>query len=292
MSHIAEDEFVPGNLLFADGSALKTTDGTTTSLITGSSTSYGYIDGVGANAKFNHILSFVLLSRSNVILADYHNHCLRSVDRLTNQTSTYSGNCTNRGYQDGVDALFTFPYSIILDYMNSQQLIISEHSLHALKTINVVNKNVITMFRYSAYDLNYLLQDPETGNIYVTFNHGVGLYIYQSNTFSIITGSTSSGFVEGELSQLRIEYPAGLAFLSRGTLLVADMNNNGLRVLDLTTNSSSSICTGVGGHSDGDASSCQLTQPWSLLKENDIVFISGTKYIRSMMRGRYPSETW
>ena len=241
MRHIAEDEYVPGNQLFADGSALKTTDGTTTSLITGSSTSYGYIDGVGANAKFNHILSFVLLSRSNVILADYHNHCLRSVDRLTNQTSTYSGNCTNRGYQDGVDALFTFPYSIILDYMNSQQLIISEHSSHTLKTINVVNKNVITMFRYSAYDLNYLLQDPETGNIYVTFNHGVGFYVYQSNTFSVITGSAIQGFSDGEFSQLKFRHLRGLAFLSRAILLVADVVNNRLRVLDLTTNTSSSI---------------------------------------------------
>ena len=176
--------------------------------------------------------------------------------------------------------------------MNSQQLIVSHPISRSLKTVNIVSKHASTIYYDSSYGLKYLLQDPATGNIYVTFNHGVGLYIYQSNTFSIITGSTSSGFVEGELSQLRIEYPAGLVFLSRGTLLVADMNNNGLRVLDLTTNSSSSICTGVGGHSDGDASSCQLTQPWSLLKENDIVFISGTKYIRSMMRGRYPSETW
>ena len=55
MYHIAEDEFVPGNLLFADWNALKTTDGTTTSLIAGSVTSFGYIEGVGANARFRKI---------------------------------------------------------------------------------------------------------------------------------------------------------------------------------------------------------------------------------------------
>ena len=47
MYHIAEDEFVPGNLLFADGHALKTTDGTTTSLSAGSSTSTRYLEDVG-----------------------------------------------------------------------------------------------------------------------------------------------------------------------------------------------------------------------------------------------------
>ena len=64
MYHIEEDEFVPGNLLFADLNALKTTDGTTTSLIAGSATTRGYLEDVGSNAKFNRIFSFLQLSRS------------------------------------------------------------------------------------------------------------------------------------------------------------------------------------------------------------------------------------
>ena len=152
---MAEDEFVPGNLLFADGSALKTTDGTTTSLIAGMSRSTGYIEGVSANARFNTILSFIQLSRSHVILTDAENHCLRSVDRTTNQTSTYSGNCTERGDKDGVDALFTWPFSMIVDLMNSQQLIISEFNSRSLKTINTVSKHVSTI--YPGHSLRYLL---------------------------------------------------------------------------------------------------------------------------------------
>ena len=105
--HIAEDELVSGNLLFADGDALKTTDGTKTSLI----------------ARFSSIHSFAQLSRSEVIFTDFNNHCLRSLDRKTNQTSTYSGNCTNIGHRDGVDALLAHLVSVILDLMNSQQLI-------------------------------------------------------------------------------------------------------------------------------------------------------------------------
>ena len=95
MLHIAEDEFVPGNLLFADGNALKTTDGTTTSVIAGSSILAWYLEDVGSNARFSGIFSFLQLSRSHIVLADYFNYCFRSVDRTTNLTSTYSGNCTN-----------------------------------------------------------------------------------------------------------------------------------------------------------------------------------------------------
>ena len=50
MYHIAEDEFVPGSLLFADGHALKTFDGTTTSIIAGSAISGGYLEDVGSKA--------------------------------------------------------------------------------------------------------------------------------------------------------------------------------------------------------------------------------------------------
>ena len=96
MFHIAEDEFVPGNLLFVERHTIKTTDGTTTSLIAGSSTSYGYLEDVGANARFDDILSFVQLSKARVILTDSDNHCLRSIDRTTSGTSTYAGNCTLR----------------------------------------------------------------------------------------------------------------------------------------------------------------------------------------------------
>ena len=105
--HIAEDEFVPGNLVFIDWNALKTTDGTKTSLKAGSSISEGYLEDVGSNARFNEIFPFLQLSNSILFLADYNNNCFRSVDRTTNQTSTYSGSCTNRGERDGVNALFT-----------------------------------------------------------------------------------------------------------------------------------------------------------------------------------------
>ena len=287
MHQIAEDEFVPGNLLFADRHALKTSDGTTTSLIAGSAISAGYLEDVGSNARFDVILSFLQLSRSLIVLADHFNHCFRSVDRTTNLTSPYSGSCTNRGDRDGVDALFNSPWSIKQDVKNNTQLLITDFYLGSLKKINVASKHVSTIFKDSSYRLSALLQDPSTGNIYVTFAHGLGLIDHESLSFSVIAGSSSQhGFEDGAISQMRFHIPGEIAFLCPQNLLIADSFNHRLRVLDLITNTSSSICSGVGAHLDGDLSSCQLSLPQSLLTVNDVIFVGEYGYIRSI-HGKY-----
>ena len=287
MFHLAEDEFVPGNLLFADWNALKTTDGTTTSLIAGSATSGGYLEDVGSSARFQNIRSFIQLSRSLIVLADTSNYCFRNVDRTTNLSSTYSGNCTNRGDRDGVDALFYNPTSIKLDVKNNTQLLIIDFNLGSLKKIILASKHVSTIHKESSYRLTTLLQDPSTGNIYVTFLHGLGLIDYESLSFSVIAGSSSqSGLVDGAISQVRFSNPREVAFLCPHKLLIADSSNDRLRLLDLITNTSTSICSGVQAHLDGDLSSCQLQGPWSLLTVNDVTFVGEYNYIRSI-QGEY-----
>ena len=74
--HIQEDSFVSGNLLIADGCVLKTSDGTVTSTIAcGPHWEPGYAEGVGVQARFNKILSFVQISSHPVVLVDRANRC-------------------------------------------------------------------------------------------------------------------------------------------------------------------------------------------------------------------------
>ena len=60
--HLERDLYIPGNILFIDGYAMKTTDGSSTSLIAGSVTQRGYVEGVGSQARFYFILSFLQIS--------------------------------------------------------------------------------------------------------------------------------------------------------------------------------------------------------------------------------------
>ena len=243
---MAEDEFVPGNLLFSDRYALKTTGGLTTSIIAGSATSSGYVEGVGSDARFTSIVSFVQLSATHVIEADESNHCLRSINRTTNQTETYAGSCGHSGDQDGVAALFNTPVLIIIDVSQPHQLFVSHFCSSAnLKSISTDNKNVSTIL-HSTLCFLYLAQQQSSGNIFATFTHGLGIYDYQNNSFNVISGS-SRGFVDGDLSQARFSSPRGLELLSLDILIIADWGNQRLRLIDLDNNTSSSICSGVGG---------------------------------------------
>ena len=115
VTHLERDKFVPGNIIFSDSHALKTTDGTDTYNMAGIATQWGYIEGVGTVARFYSIFSFLQLSTNRVLIADWGNHCLRSIDRITNETLTFVSNCTNRGNKDGTDALLTRPQKIIVD---------------------------------------------------------------------------------------------------------------------------------------------------------------------------------
>ena len=101
-----------------------------------------------------------------------------------------------------------------------------------------------------------------------------------------MAGSSSrNGFVDGAFSQIRFNHPYGVVFLSPHKLLIADLSNHRLRVLDLFTNTSSSICSGR-GTSDGDLPSCELNGHWSLLTVHDVIFVGEYQRIRSI-QGKY-----
>ena len=126
--HLERDDFVPDNIFFSDSSALKTTDGTDTYNIAGIATQQGYVEGVGTVARFFYIISFLQLSTDRVLITDFWNHFVRSLDRITNETLTFVGNCTNRGNKDGTDALLTRPAKIIVDIENPTRLLLAEYS--------------------------------------------------------------------------------------------------------------------------------------------------------------------
>ena len=69
--HLDRDLYVPDNILFSNRYAIKTTDGSSTSLIAGSATQAGYVEGAGSHARFNYISSFLQLSPNQVLPRRY-----------------------------------------------------------------------------------------------------------------------------------------------------------------------------------------------------------------------------
>lgn len=286
MTHIELDLFVRDSLLFADGHVLKTSDGSTPHVIAGS-TAEGYVEGHGSYACFNRITGFIQLNSSTVVAVDSFNHCLRLVDRVTNSTQQFLGNCTNADYRDGEFPLFNQPWGIFQDRMDPEWFLVTDKNNNALRNVSAITWEVSTSVRSDSMLIrpNGITQHTSTGDFYLTTEHGVVQYDYASRDLTVITGSTASAFKEGLLSEAMYNTPTEITYLTNDQLLLADMENSRLRVLDLQSNNTWSICSATEGYKDGSLSACELYWPSSLLETGGLVYIGQFKRIRVLQPG-------
>ena len=236
--HMELDRYRPGFLLYADLKALMTGDGTTTHLIAGHSTQGGYREGVGAEARFFYIRGFAQISDKHVVVVDRYNHCLRLIDRTTNNTSVFSGQCESYGYEDGRPGLFGYPVYVVIDKRDKNQLFIVDSDNSAVRNVTV-NSRVAGTFVQSD-SLKYIrgiTQEEESGDLYATAYHALYRITYTQRTVTLISGSPgdSSGDRDSTLHDSLFYWPAELIFIAPDTLLVADDNNNKLRLLDMNS---------------------------------------------------------
>lgn len=209
------------------------------------------------------------------MLLDLNNRCLRRVDRRTNVTTTYSGECGKLGYRDGVDALFYLPLSLIRDSKNSSQLILSENIYASLRTVEIPGqRKVSTLLRHAPANIGCLLQESMTGDIYLTVGNAIGLFHYQSEKLTITAGTADiSGHYDGPFPLMLLSAPLEMQLFGPNHLLVADYGNSRLRILDMSTNTSFSICTGDSGYENGNYSTCQLNFPLALTWIHDTLYV-------------------
>lgn len=273
MTHLEADSYRVGNIIYSQMSAILTTDGSSTSLVAGSGgldmsrESFGYLNGIGGDAKFDRILCFIQLSPEQVILVDYVNGCLRSVDRSTNMTSDYAGNCIPHStgpFDYSYDPHNFVPNSILLDVKDPNRLIIAEQG--ALKSLDVRTKNVSTIWQKQlrGTGISDVIQEESTGNLYVLASRYLGYYNFDSNTLTFVYGG-------GRYFDIM--------FLDEHTLI---MSGKRVTVLNLETNTTSYICSGITGHENDNLTSCNLVVPIGLLILNNTLYIGEYQRIRSV----------
>ena len=99
---------------------------------------------MGAEARFSTITGFTQISEKLVVVADSNNYCMRLIDRTTNDTSEFSGQCgESNGYEDGRPGRFGYPWSVVIDKRDKNQLLITEYNA-AVRTVDVKSQAVGT----------------------------------------------------------------------------------------------------------------------------------------------------
>lgn len=291
--HMEPDLYIRDNILFSDMCALKTTDGTTTTTISGHPKICGFQNAKGVLARFRSIYGFRQISDTEVVIADHGNHCLRLLNRITLQTSRYAGLCERRnitpGFADGTStAKFDFPRTIIDDFKHPGMLIVTDYNNSAIRNVNklsVSSPRPVSTFVRSTEDLAGICgiaQDAITGDMYVVVQYTIKKVTYSNQSISILAGSANHGSLDCDFSNSLFQNPHEIILIGGNSLLVTDPDNNKLRPTSLDTRTVTSLCSGVSDSSDGNMKTCALYQPWSLMVLNRTLYVGENKRIRKI----------
>ena len=236
--HMELDRYRPGYLLYTDLTTLMTIDGTTTHLIAGSSTQAGYREGVGADARFYYIPGFAQISEKLVVVADTENNCLRQIDRSNNKTSVFSGQCKSSGYEGGLPGQFNYPYFVVIDKQDKNQLFITDIFSSAVRNVTVNSRVAGTFVQSDSLEyIRRITQEEESGDLYVTAYNALYRITYTQRTVTLISGSPlgDSGHEDSTLLDSLFDFPSGLIFIRPKTLLIAEEDKDKLRLVDMNS---------------------------------------------------------
>ena len=203
--------------------------------------------------------------------------------------SLYTGYCGSAGYVTGTSAArFHYAYSIISDIKRPGMLLVTDSYNDAVRHVNTLSSSAphsVSNFYQSTSHLLYprgITQHHVSGDLYITTTYEVWKVTYSSKSTSKFAGALSHSFRDCDFSTSYLNYPREIIFIADNKLLLADTDNQRLRVLNQQTSHTSSVCTGSYGHIDGDMDTCTLLYPRSLMVLNDTLYVGEYQRIRKV----------
>ncbi len=151
----------------------------------------GFVDGAGADARFNKPIRLSPFGPGKVLVADIYNHALRVVS-IDGDVKTIAGSPENKGHQDGLatEAKFNAPHGVAVS--SNGVIAVADASNHVIRLLTPIKNND-----------------------------------YKVSTIAGVTGKT--GFQDGEALKALFNSPHGLVWDAEGGLLVADIGNAKIR---------------------------------------------------------------
>lgn len=200
----------------------------------------GFSDGVGNAAKFNSPFSVTLDNVGNLLVADTGNNAIRRVTPARTVT-TLIGNTS--GFQDGplASARLSLPNDVACD--GNGNIYIADFGNNAVRKVDVQKSTLVTLAgsgtagNRDGAGLAALFNSPTglaldlSGNVYVADNGNNCIRkILPSGTVTTLAGS-KAGDTDGALDEATFNSPASLTVDANRNIIIADSQNNCLRVL-------------------------------------------------------------
>lgn len=273
-----KDLLLPGNILFSDYYTLQTTDQIKATVVHDFMTTDG-----------TSITGFAQTSAHEIVVAGKPNSCLRLFHRLHGQVYAFAGDCEREGIRDGINPLFTRPSSMIQDNQTPCVLYVIDTCQVRMVTKTVV-AHVTTLIKCCDKHYTHLTQDYDGKSLYITHLKGLELFNLVTNTTMDIISESTYFTDHAMIYDSNIWAFVDIVILQHDFIIIADNGRNMLYLVDLTTNSTSTICTGVAGYRSGNASFCQVNRPMSLLQLDGDIFVGEYGAFSVLEGNKFPNE--
>jgi len=228
-----------GNLyVISDRAVRKITPDTVVTTIAGG----GYSDpvnGTGAGASFDYLISIIADSKGNLYVSDAH---VAAIRKITPQgvVTTLAGSFTETGSTDGNAKTARLGYGTFLSIDKQNNIIAGDYD--RIRKITPQG-DVTTVAIAEALDLpphdniNSVATDP-SGNIYYTANHFVNV-VSPAGVVNRVAGTagdvyTGGGKTDGIDTIAQFKTPVGLAHDGKGSLYLVDFQNYLVRKIGVT----------------------------------------------------------
>jgi len=265
-----------GNVYVADllnSKIRKITPDGTVSTIAG--TTAGYLDGAGADAKFNKPVDVALDVNGNIIVADYSNFKIRKIDS-NGIVTTVAG--STQGHADGpaLSAMFYYPSALAIGQDGVIYVAEPDHLIRKIipnGTVSTLAGNTINGYIdgpgiNAEFDLPSGLAVDANNNVYVADYHNNT--IRKIDKFGVVSsfvgGANEFGVSNGTVSSTLFEGPTGVAIDQIGNFIVSEIGNSTgagySRIRKVSSSGTVTTLTGSDkGYVDGTGGSAKFDYP-------------------------------